>query len=395
MKLLSCVCLLAINVHAADPFDCMVAITRQDASMDWWYAVPAQFTPQLNLVSSVAKGEYFNIIPIFKNYAVASNGAANITYDISIVRPDGSIDEAMQNCDGHDGKATPPNLIAARALLRICFDPEDPYGEYTINVTAIDHVGSQTNRQTATVEQKEFSVEKMTEQERDALFVQYPAIPQPTHALSAFLQTEHSFFDEENEPIWSAIWFFKTVFENNEFLVPHLIQAFPDGNLKQQKDTILVLSLMNRMEELPRLSGELQTFARVMTAGRIPDPYTEITTGKQLDMLWAEYFATGRVRPIRQLLTALGLREHIGTLDKIKAGELDPETLEVYRAGMLEAVFQSALWSLRSNCAQSPLVFQYCVGILDAEELEKPEQACLAMLLKAVMEEQKNPKGQP
>lgn len=387
------VALLVAASAAAEPFDCMVATTRQDASMDWWYAVPTQFTPTISRVDSVAKGEYFNIIPFFKNYGTTTNGDAKITYDIEIVRPDGSIDEAMQNCDGHDGPAALPNLLASRAVLRLCFDPEDPYGKYSINVIAIDHVACQTNRQTTTVEQKEFVVEKMTKDECDALFVQYPTAPNPARALSAFLQMKPSFFNEDNEPVWSAIWFFKTVFGNNEFLIPHLLQAFPDGTLKQQKDTILVLSLMNRMEELPKLSSELQIFARVMKAGRIPDPYGEITSGKQLDMLWAEYFATGRVQPIRQLLTALNLGEYAGTLDKIKAGELDPKALEVYREGMLEAVFQSALWSLRSNCKQSPLVFQYCVGILDTEELEKPAQACLAMLLKAVTEQP--PKGHP
>ena len=101
-------------------------------------------------------------------------------------------------------------------------------------------------------------------------------------------------------------------------------------------------------------------------------------------MLWGEYFATGTIRPIRQLVTSLSLVEYSGTLEKIKAGELDPKKSEVYRAGNLEAVFQSALWSLRSNCRQSALVFQYCVRILNSEELEKNAQSCLAMLLKSI-----------
>lgn len=377
---------------SGETFDFMIAPTRQDPSLDWWYAVPEGFTPQLSLVSGVAKGEYFNIIPFFRNYGTSSNGQAHITYDIEVLRPDGSTDESIQQCDGHKGAASPPNLLAARAVVRLCFDPEDPYGEYAINITAYDHISNQTNQQSVIIEQKKFELEMLLEKERDDLFFSYAVAPNPSRILAAFLQTEHSFLDEDNEPLWSAIWFFKTIFENDEFLMPHLLKAFPEGTLKQQKDIILVLALMSRTDELPKLSSKLKTFEQVMKAGRIPNPYSEITTGNQLDMLWAEYFATGRIKPIRQLTTSLNLVKHLGTLDKIKANELDSENPKVLRTGMLEAVFQSALWSLRSNCEQSPLLFPYCVNILDSEELDGPAQRVFAMLLKSIAEDQK---GEP
>ncbi len=374
---------------SGEAFDFMIAPTRQAASMDWWYAVPEGFTPQINLVSSVAKGEYFNVIPFFKNYGTTSNGHTHITYDIEVLRPDGSIDESLKHCDGHKGAASPPNLLAARAVMRLCFDPEDPYGEYTINITAVDHVSSQTNRQTVVIEQKEFILKTLTTEERDDLFSSYPTTPNPSLALASFLQTEHSFIDEDGNPLWSAIWFFKTVFENNDFLTPHLLKAFADGTPKQQKDIILVFILMDRTADLPTLPSNFKGFEQAMKAGRTPNPYAEITTGSQLDMLWAEYFATGRIQPIRQLTSSLNLIKHQGILDQIKAGELNIEDPEIFRIGRLEAVFQSALWSLRSNCEQSPLLFPYCVNILDAEELEGSAQRVLAMLLQSIAEKQK------
>ncbi len=371
----------------SEPLDYMIALSRQDASLDWWYAVPSEFTPQLSPITHVAKGEYFRIIPLFKNYGVNSNNHAHVTFDFEVVRPNGSIDEALSRCVGIDEQIETPNLLPSHGVLNFCFDPEDPYGEYSINITAYDHVFGATNRQTAVIEHRAFVVEEMTEADRDALFVSYASAPDPSRALAAFLQTKRSFFTEGNEPIWSAIWFFKTIFENNDYLIPHLLNKFQNSSLKHQRDTILVLALMNKTDRLPRLSGELKTIQRVMESGRIPDPYDEITTGKQLDMLWAEYFATGTIKPIRQLVTSLNLSEHVETLEKIKSGELDTKELEVYRAGMLEATFQSALWSLRSNCKKSPLIFQYCVGILNSEELEKPAQSCLAMLLQSITED--------
>lgn len=61
MRLLAILFLLTATLHA-ESLEFMVALTRQDASMDWWYAVPEPFAPQLNQISSVAKGEYFRII---------------------------------------------------------------------------------------------------------------------------------------------------------------------------------------------------------------------------------------------------------------------------------------------------------------------------------------------
>lgn len=376
----------AFGEEAAKP-EFMVAVTRQDPSMEWWYAVPHPFAPNLSLFSSAPKGEYFSIMPIFKTYGTDSNGTANITYDIEVVRPDGSIDVSIPNCMAHHGSAQPPNLIPSQAVVRMCFDPEDPFGEYKINVTAYDHVLGRTNSVEESIEQVGFKVDKLSEEEREQVFVNYPANPNPSKAFAAFLQTGHSFFNEGNEPIWSAIWFYKTVFENNEYLVPHLLAEFPKCNRKQQKDTILLLALLDKLDGLPKLPSELRVFKRVMEAGRVPNPYATITNGRQLDMLWAEYFATGRVKPIRQLLEALELVEYVGTLEKIKSGELDKDDPNVFREGMLEAVFQSALWSLRSNCAQSPLVLHYCYGILEGEELEKPAQSCLALLLKSINED--------
>jgi len=365
----------------------MIAVTRQDPSMDWWYAVPSQFTPKLSQAHSVPKGEIFSIIPLFKNYGVDPEGYAKITFDFEVLRPDGSADESLKNCIGYEGKASSPLLVPSHAVLNLCFDPEDPYGTYTITITALDHVSGVTNLQSAIVQQKKFSFQTLTAEERDQLFLTYAANPDPSRALSSFLQTNRSFFNSDKEPIWSAIWFYKTIFENNDYLIPHLLDGFSTASLKRQQDIILILALMEKTDRLPRTSGDLKSFLRMMKSGRIPDPYAEITSGKQLDMLWAEFFATGNIRPIRQLVTALNLVKYQGTLDQIKTGELDSEKPEIYRAGTLEATFQSTLWSLRKNCSQTPLLYHYCVGILDSEELEKPAQSCLAMLLQSIKDE--------
>ena len=105
----------------AAPFDCMVGITRQDPSLDWWYAVPQEFVPHINRISSVSKDEYFCILPIFRNYMTDSNEQARITFDVEVIRPDGSVDVSLEKCDGHVGSATPPLLLPLTSGIESVF----------------------------------------------------------------------------------------------------------------------------------------------------------------------------------------------------------------------------------------------------------------------------------
>jgi len=371
----------------AAPFSFTFLITQQDPSMDWWYAVPQGFAPQLSQTEKVHRNEYFQIIPIFENYKTDLGGTASIVFDIKVRRPDGTVDLHLEKLEGHIGLADAQEPLAAQAVVNTRFDQGDPLGVYSIEVTAIDKVVNHTNRMNRSLEVVDFEVESLNKKEREQLFVSYPTSPSPSRALAAFLQTEQAFIDEDYEPIWSAIWFFKTVFENNEFLIPHLVKEYGFSTPKQKQDIILLLILLDEADELPRLSAEMTGVKRLLEAGRVPDPYDEITMPKQLDMLWAEFFATGKVKPIKHIADSLGLVEYVGTLERIEAGELDKNELSVYREGMLEAVFQSALLSLKENCKNTPLGKQYCIGLLLSDELEKPAASTLAMLLQSLEKE--------
>ncbi|WP_372807747.1 hypothetical protein [Pontiella sp.] len=366
----------------AAPLDFRIVVTRQDPSMDWWYAVPEPFQPAIAQTDAVYRDEYFRIIPFFDAYATDSNHCADLTFDLEVVRPDGTVKQSLTGNIAHRGVAN--GTLPAQSVVQLCFDHADDPGNYTISITARDQVSGTTNRQSRIIEQKPVRLCQTTPESRDALFLGYAAAPDPVAALSSFLQTEPSFFDPGNEPVWSAIWFYKTIFENNEFLVPQLIEAFPAANRKQRQDTILLLTLLHETQRLPRLSQDLVVFKRLMEAGQVPDPYAPAASRKQLDMLWAEFFATGRIRPLEQIVSRLGLVDRKGTLQKIEAGELDPADESVRRAAQEESVFQSALITLRQYATDVPLVLHYCIGILDAEELEKPAQECLAMLIRSV-----------
>jgi len=383
--------LLTTSASAGTDFDFLLAATRQDASMDWWYALPQPFAPKLQPLKTAPKGEYFSLIPVFRRYAVDSNDTASIVFDLTVRRPDGGLDSSLKRLDGFRG--VPPSekaLLPARAVVRFCFDDDDPLGNYVFEAVAVDEIAHATNRRRIVVEHVPFAPPDLSEETCESLFLHYPERPDPVRAFAAFLQTRRGFVNEEGEPVWAAIWFYKTVFKENEFLLPHLLEAFEKGDRRRRLCIVLLLVLLNETDRLPALSPELEAFRREAEKGHVPDPYAgRLKDARQLDLLWAEFFATGRVEPIRRFVAAFDLADVAGTLEKIKAGTLDFDDPEVRRDARLEAVFQAALWSMRSNLRTSSLLFRYAIGLADDERLPRKERVILHMLTKDALRQRK------
>jgi len=373
-----------------EDFDLILVLTQQDIDMDWWFAVPVQFGPNISQVSQVSKGELFKIIPIFNNYGLSENKEAKISYSVEIIAPNGTVDEKISDIDGFSAEVPGPCLLPATGRLSVSFDPEDMFGQYDVQVTAYDHIKNQKSYQNQKISLQKFDFEKQ-DLKMGEWFISYPSTPKPELALKAYVNSPSTYFDKDGAPLWSALWFFKYIYSDNEFLIPHTINFYDTkANLQQKKDILLLFYFLNRIDELA-VDDKSHEYVEKLQQINIPDPYQEITSGSQLDMLWAEYFATSRIKPIRQILTAFNLSTNVGTLEKVKSGELNKSN-DVLKKAMLEAVFQSALWSVMSNCKQSQLLFQYCVWLYESGQLNDAEKGYLGAMIRKVSEEnQKNP----
>jgi hypothetical protein len=366
-------------------FDFILVLTRQDMNMDWWFAVPAQFLPNVSQVSEVSKGEFFKIIPIFSNYGLSKHKKAKISYSVEIIAPDGTVDEMVNDIDGFSGEIPGPFLLPSIGRLAVSFDPEDMFGEYDVRVIAYDHIKNKKSSHNQRILLQEFDLEKQDLNSGDWFF-SYPSAPKPVLALKAYINFPRSYFDKDETPLWSALWFFKYIFSENEFLIPHTINFYNNkANQQQKRDILLLFHLLNRVDDLVVDEG-LREYVKQINKIKIPDPYQKITSGSQLDMLWAEFFASSRIKPIKQIMTALNLGVHSGTIEKFKSGGLG-KTDEIRNKMLLEAVFQSAVWSIMSNCKQSQLLFKYCVGLYESNELNETEKGYLGFMLRKVSEE--------
>ena len=83
----------------------------------------------------------FSII-LFVDPGTDSKGSVDVTYDMVIRKPDGSIYGEQKNAVGLKGKFVIPahDLQLAQERMGIRIDNQDPSGTYTVEVTVRDHI---------------------------------------------------------------------------------------------------------------------------------------------------------------------------------------------------------------------------------------------------------------
>jgi hypothetical protein len=97
-----------------------------------------------------------------------------------------------------------------------------------------------------------------------------------------------------------------------------------------------------------------------------------------LDMLWAEFFATGEAMPVRRVVAALNYDKYDGALNRYAKSE---KTEKDRNDAMLEAVFKAAMWSLESNVRQHQRVAEILEQIHFSGGLTRSEQMWSSVIL--------------
>ena len=78
----------------------------------------------------------------FVDPSTDSKGSVDVTYDMVILKPDGSIYGEQKNAVGLKGKFVVPahQIQLAQERMGIRIEPQDPSGTYRVEVTVHDHI---------------------------------------------------------------------------------------------------------------------------------------------------------------------------------------------------------------------------------------------------------------
>lgn len=101
------------------------------------------------------------------------------------------------------------------------------------------------------------------------------------------------------------------------------------------------------------------------------------TYGGYLDIQWGRFSASGDDKPVRNIISVLEFAQFIGSGKKFPR----PSTDEEKQAVLKEIYFQSAVWSLRSNCKIHSRVLDLCEKIYDEGNIGHLSQLVLRSIL--------------
>ncbi|HVZ66222.1 MAG TPA: hypothetical protein VG936_16770 [Lacunisphaera sp.] len=377
--------------------------TIQYAHRDIWTQTPAARGPTAMTVDQVVRGQEVQILVFATNCTVGADGAAEVTYDISFVRPDGKTGGSKTGLRLIPRGPVKNSRYVRKAVDMVGFvaNGEDPLGEWKVVVAATDRIGSLTVQREQTFKVVDYGVLDAPvpgHADPGRWLMNYHNRPAP-HQLLAMLQQFAENppvgtpppVDEENGAL---LGFFEQVLKDNPWLLPHVIARLAKTQDRERALLSVLLAYAKRDDPAfaDSLPDALRDSIKTHRLERWPAPTAEPLRGAQLDVLWGRFFASGRYEPIRALVGVLAYHPFKEALSeyKLRSNKPAPPPVEVLKS----AVFGAAVWSLRSNIQQDQLVRDYCEAILLRRELPEAEHAWLAGIYRMAMEKTSSPQGQ-
>lgn len=99
-------------------------------------------TPNLTPLKKARRNVPIYTVILFVNPGTDASGAANVTCDIVVHKPDGTIYGELKDVPGRKGEYLVPkhHLQLSEGRMGIRIEPQDPNGTYTVEVTVHDNI---------------------------------------------------------------------------------------------------------------------------------------------------------------------------------------------------------------------------------------------------------------
>lgn len=344
-------------------------VTTIDYSLgDKWYLTGSETVPVIPTINKVFREQYFIFTFFISDYIPDGSGTAKAVCDIDVADPNGKLCFNKKGIVCLDSKIANSSLVMKSNLdLMINFENDKPIGDYTINITVYDTVSGKSKKTSQRITVSEFRYMNFfkSDQQFSRWMENYYQSPDPGNAIDAYIYFSKSKLNEKDSSFFPVFSFFLEIFRSNKYLVPYVVSMYGSQDFKTK---IYLIYLLRYLEYdsgnfFRGLSGdEKKIYDSIRDKRYAPDPYDEIVNAAQLDILWGEFIATGRFKPVRRLVDLLEMKKYKGSLDGFKSikNPTDKEKSDAYKG----AIYSAVEWSIKSNCEQHQLVKSYCNYIL-------------------------------
>ncbi len=371
-----------------EPFNPALVVTTHPGHGDLFlvFAPVSPSGPILPNTARLHRGQTAFILPYARNYGLDSASRTDLTFETAIYRPDGERDgDILSSVLWQDGAPSPHRTLHPAAIIGFYAEPQDPLGTYRVVVRVHDHLAEETKEFIHEIELVDYAPPLLPEDfDPNQWFHAYYLRPEPELALPALGR----FFEQllparRPSALPPLLGFYDQILRDNAWLLPHFAARLEAAPPDEAFALSLVLGFHLRAsaEAPPELSAELWARLADFRGHDWPaDPDQPLRLPAQLDTLWGRFFGGARHEPVRRLIEPLAHTDAIGASERWRLSlppsapdqppaipDLeDPATpAEVRR----EVLLRTALWSLRTNARQHPLVRAYLEQSLRTGEL--------------------------
>ena len=388
------------RARPAEPFAPELVVTTQVAYDDLFLHVLAGSGPRYQPVARLYRGQRVFILPIARNYAFDALETADLTFELVVRKPDGSVDGAPFSASLWQGSVSAPDLLLYPATtVSFYAEPSDPLGEYRLVARIHDHLGGDAVELSRTLVLEDYAPPALpADFQPERWFQGYYLAPTPELALPALPRFfEKLPADKRPGAIPPLLGFYDQILSDNPWLLPAFGARLEDAGSDEAFALSLVLGFHLRAASTPPPGLAPDAWARLadFRAHAWPaDPDAPLLQAAQLDALWGRFFASALYAPVQRLLEPLSNTSDLGAAERWRkslpalpgdepypAPDLDdPDTpVEIRR----EVLLRTALWSLRANARQHPLVRGYLEQTLRIGDLSPGARTLLERALRA------------
>ena len=377
--------LLMIFVLNSYAIDGLLIKTIDYTFKEKWSNTISSSIPAITTCDTVFKKQYFFITAIAGGYELDSNEFANVLYSIKVTKPDNSIYFSQENLILVNKKiSNKNNLQMSDVVLKICFENNDAFGKYKIEIEIIDKISGKSKRIKSDItlaSLPEFNRQQVKDDNTFSKWLQtYYENPNPEKALAYYVYYSQSKISNNESSYWPVFSVFNEIVKNNSFLLPQILDCYKVQDLKTKIYLLYLLKYSNvgTKDFFKSLEGdEKESYLKIKDIP-LKDIYGVIYDASQLDMLWGTFMANGSYQPILKLIQTLDYSKYQGDLDNYKKSK---KTSEDRQKAINNAIYNSLVWSLTSNCKQHKLVKEYCEWALEFENLSAVQKEELKKIL--------------
>ena len=320
--------------------------------------------------------------------------------DVVLTAPDGKQTTVLKDKELFARPAGAKGVIFSGSFLSVSFDPPDKNGKYQFTVTLKDAAGK-VKKQSAEIELVDSitNFDMMDFKEFDRLLTYYYRNPQPGRLLAAlnYFLTEGVIKLRSKGKKASALpilWCFAKIFQHNPQFFDELAKMSGTDRPKDQYLAILFYNIGKEFTESHKAQINPHILKQISRYRKpIMSETEEIRFPQQLDLLWGEFFATGKFSTIQRIASALQKKPEL-SIQEAKAITASGKKLTKEQGQLLinNVTKSAAVWSLNSNISGGRhLLARFYLETIYARKLYPDEQA--ALLISVILNNKKSTQG--